>query len=233
MKFLYSIYKWLFVVPMFGINTVVFTTLIALFCFIGLGKWARVFPVCWAKVMQWITPMPVKVIGRENLRKGQSYVITANHQSAYDIFAIYGSLPVDFRWILKYELRKVPVLGYACYKLGHIFINRTSARKAYNSLQEAKKILSEGASVVIFPEGHRSGRREMGPIKHGAFKMATDLDLPILPVTIKDTYKVMQSGLSSLTYGSVEMVIHPEINPDDYVDNRDGLIEAVRVAIQY
>ena len=181
--------------------------------------------------MQWVTPMHVKVIGRENIKPGQSYVIAANHQSAYDIFVIYGSLGIDFKWIMKHELRNIPLMGYACYKLNHIFINRTSKMAAYRSIQRAKDILVGGTSVVIFPEGTRSGSNKMAPLKHGAFKMAFDLELPILPVSINGTYRIMGNGLSSLKPGSVDLIIHKPIDIKDFTEKRDELISLTAEAI--
>ncbi|MDO4461800.1 MAG: lysophospholipid acyltransferase family protein [Bacteroidia bacterium] len=229
---MYAIYKYLFVVPVFAILTIVCTVLIVLLGLIS-PKLTRYCGVIWAKVMQWLTPMPVEVVGKENIEEGQSYVVACNHQGAYDIFVVYGTLGacIDFRWILKQELRKVPVLGFACEKMGHIFIERTSRRAAYNSIQRAKKLLVGGTSVVIFPEGTRSGKREMGVFKHGAFKMAMDLQLPILPVSIKDTYKVMGKSLATLKPGRVTMTIHKPIDITEYEERRDDLIEAVRSSI--
>ena len=224
LHWLYQPYKYLILLPLVGVDTILFSFLTWVLSFISprAASWAG---STWAKVIQWLTPMPVKVVGKENIVKGQSYVIVANHQSAYDIILVYGSMPVDFRWIMKSELRKVPFLGFACEKCGHIFIDRSSKRQAYRSLQKAKEILAGGASVVIFPEGHRSGSPTMNQFKHGAFKMAFDLGLPMLPVSIKDTCRVMQSGLASLTPGRATLTIHPAIAVNEFVDRREELIE--------
>lgn len=227
---LYQPYKWLILIPLFFLDTLFFTILIFIvsplshnLAFYG-GVW-------WAKVMQWLTPMPVKVIGKENIQKGQSYVIVSNHQSGADIVAIYGSIGIQFRWILKKELRKAPLLGIACEKMQHIFIDRSSARAAYRSIQKAKEILSGGLSVVIFPEGTRSKTGQMGTFKHGAFKMAFELGLPILPITLNGTHNVMSGGLETLKYGKAEMIIHEPIDTLKYVDNKDKLIEITQATI--
>lgn len=227
---LYQPYKWLLVIPVFGVVTVFFTVLLTLISVFS-SRWSVYCGVCWAKIMQWVTPMPVTVIGRENIKKGQSYVITANHQSAYDIFAIYGSLGVDFRWILKKELRQAPFLGWSCERMQHIFIDRSSKMAAYRSMQRAKEILTDGTSVVIFPEGTRSGSNELGVFKHGAFKLAYSLELPILPVTIKDTHKVMKSGLGSLLPHRAQLIIHEPIETMQYVDRQEELIKVTRESI--
>lgn len=227
---LYQPYKWLILIPLFFLDTLFFTILIFIvspfshnLAFYG-GVW-------WAKVMQWLTPMPVKVIGKEIIQKGQSYVIVSNHQSGADIVAIYGSIGIQFRWILKKELRNAPLLGIACEKMQHIFIDRSSARAAYRSIQKAKEILSGGLSVVIFPEGTRSKTGQMGTFKHGAFKMAFELGLPILPITLNGTHNVMSGGLETLKYGKAEMIIHEPIDTLKYVDNKDKLIEITQATI--
>ncbi len=227
---LYQPYKWLIVLPVFIVITVICALITIITACISITI-ARPWGIIWAKVMQWVTPMHVKVIGRENIKPGQSYVIAANHQSAYDIFVIYGSLGIDFKWIMKHELRNIPLMGYACYKLNHIFINRTSKMAAYRSIQRAKDILVGGTSVVIFPEGTRSGSNKMAPLKHGAFKMAFDLELPILPVSINGTYRIMGNGLSSLKPGSVDLIIHKPIDIKDFTEKRDELISLTAEAI--
>ena len=228
---LYQPYKYFILVPLFVVDTIVFTFFTWIFSFFSArlsGKAA----VAWAKIMQWLTPMPVKLIGQDNIDKKQSYVIVANHQGAYDIFAIYGSLPIDFRWVLKKELRDAPLLGFACEMCGHIFLDRSSSRAAYRSIQEAKAKLVDGTSVVIFPEGTRSGRAEMNAFKHGAFKLAFQLELPILPVTIKDSYKVMSGGLRTLSPGRVKLIVHKPIDTHAYKNDLQALIDATRGSIQ-
>ncbi len=229
-RWLYQPYKYLILVPLFVADTVFFTICTWIFSAFSAslaGKAGK----AWAKVVQWLTPMPVKVVGRENIAKGQSYVIVANHQSAYDIIMVYGSMPIDFRWIMKKELRDVPLLGFACEKCGHIFLDRSSARGAWRSIQKAKEILTGGTSVVIFPEGHRSGRPQMNNFKHGAFRMAFELGLPMLPVSIKDTCRVMPSSLGSLLPGRATLTIHEPIDVHEYEGRREELIERLQKTI--
>lgn len=227
---LYQPYKWIVVIPIFGVETILCVVLTCLGVVFST-RLGNCFAILWAKIMQWVTPMHVTVVGRENVVPGQSYVITCNHQSAYDIMAIYGSLGIDFKWVMKKELRKAPLLGYACYRLKHIFIDRSSKMASYRSIENAKKILTGGTSVVIFPEGTRSGSSNLGTFKHGAFKMAQSLELPILPVTIRDTYKVMSGGLSTLMPHHVQLIIHKPINTADYDGHQDELVTATREAI--
>ena len=221
---LYQPYKYLVFIPLFAVSSLVFSFLAASFSILVNPRVGSFWGATWAKVTGYLTPMFVKVQGRENIDKKQSYVIVANHQSGYDVFVLYGWLGIDFKWIMKKELRKAPGIGYASHKVRHIFLDRSSARAAIESINEAKRKLVNGTSVVIFPEGTRSGSNAIGSFKKGAFKIAFELELPILPVTIVDTYKIYNKGLNLLP-GSVEMHIHKPINTSQYMDAHDKLRE--------
>ncbi|WP_430809277.1 MULTISPECIES: lysophospholipid acyltransferase family protein [unclassified Carboxylicivirga] len=228
---LYQPYKFLVFIPLFAAASILFSFLAASFSILVNPRVGSFWGATWARVTGCLTPMFVKVSGRENIRKNQSYVIIANHQSGYDIFLLYGWLGVDFKWVMKKELRHAPGIGYASHKVGHIFLDRSSPRAALASIDEAKRKLSGGSSVVIFPEGTRSGSNTMRPFKKGAFKIAFELGLPILPITIVDTYKVYNKGLNLLP-GSVEMVIHPPIDTRKYMDQPNELIDKTYNIIQ-
>jgi 1-acyl-sn-glycerol-3-phosphate acyltransferase len=175
----------------------------------------------------------VALRGRENIETGRSYVIIANHQSGFDIWVIYGWLWIDFKWVMKRELARVPGLGWGCKVLGHIFIDRASRTQALTSLEEAKQKLRGGTSVVFFPEGTRSRTEQMLPFKKGAFRFACDLDLPILPVTINGTSRILPGGTLDLMPGHAELIIHPPIHPEDYPEeNLEALMSHAREVIE-
>ncbi len=228
---LYQPYKWLIFAPLFIVYTILGSILTVVLSVFSHQKAFYVGRI-WAKLTQWTLPVRVSVKGNENIAKGASYVVMANHESAMDIIAIYGSLRVNFRWIMKAELRKAPLIGWACDKGRHIFIDRKSARAAYRSLQRAKQILVDGTSVVIFPEGTRNYSNELTRFKSGGFKLAEQLGLPILPVSIKDTYKVMGKSIGSLRPGRVEMTIHPSIDTLAYKETPEILHDKVRESIE-
>ena len=195
---LYQPYKFFIFIPLFTVASFLFSFLAASFSILVNPRVGSFWGAMWARVTGYLTPMMVTVKGRENIDKKQSYVIVANHQSGYDIFLLYGWLKIDFKWIMKKELRHAPGIGYASHKVGHIFLDRSSPRAAMQSIEEAKRKLQNGTSVVIFPEGTRSGSNQMRNFKKGAFKIAFELGLPILPVSIVDTYKVYNKGLNLL-----------------------------------
>jgi len=173
--------------------------------------------------------MLVHTTGRENIDRNSSYVIISNHQSIYDIFLIYGWLGIDIKWVMKKELAKIPGIGFGSKKVGHIFLDRSNSRVALDSLNDAKRKLVNGTSVVIFPEGTRSTTGQPGNFKKGAFKLALDLALPILPITIIGTQRILPSGTLDLRPGKVSMIIHKPIDIGLYSEDRmKELIEKAR-----
>ena len=225
----YQPYKWLVVLPLLAVSTLILGILAMIVSILVNPRAGGVFGVIWARLNSFFTPMTVTVLGAENMKPQTSYVITANHQSLYDIYVLYGWLGVDFKWVMKKELEKVPVLGPACKMIGHIFIDRSDTKQAVETINAAKAKIVNGTSVVFFPEGSRSKDGIMKPFKKGAFKMALDLGLPILPITISGTRKVLPKGSIDLTPGSATLTIHPPVPVDDYSeDNLTELMERTR-----
>jgi 1-acyl-sn-glycerol-3-phosphate acyltransferase len=204
-----------------AINTLIFAILAVLLSLIINQKiGSYVGGVVWARINTFITPATVRVRGRKFLESKQSYVIIANHLSAYDIFALYGWLGIDFKWVMKKEIKKYPGVGFGSQAVGHIFIDRSSSKEAIKSINEAREKITDGTSVMFFPEGTRSKTKELLPFKKGAFKFALDLGLPLLPVTINGTDNVWPTGTVDLFPGKVELIIHPPINITGYSDEK-------------
>lgn len=231
---LYQPYKWFIYTPFLVASTLFFGFLTIILVPVTNARIASY--ICgsiWSRLNGYVTPMCVKVHGRKNIDKEQSYVIVSNHQSHYDVFVLYGWLGVDFKWVMKQELRKVPGLGIGCEKVGHIFIDRSNHERALASLREAKRKIVNGTSVIFFPEGTRSVDGSLGDFKKGAFRMALDLDLPILPVTISGTGKVLPAHTTRLFPGVVHMTIHPPIDTSPYNDeNIQELMDKTRKVIR-
>jgi 1-acyl-sn-glycerol-3-phosphate acyltransferase len=177
--------------------------------------------------------MRVNVVGRRNIAEKQSYVVVANHQSAFDIFVLWGFLGIDARWVMKKELRKIPLFGLAGQLGGNIYIDRSDPRRAHESLKEAGKILVNGASLIMLPEGTRSRDGNLRGFKKGAFVMALDMGLPLLPVSIVDTRHILPPGTLNLYPGRSTLVIHEPLSAEGYHgENLDVLILKVRTVIQ-
>lgn len=227
---LYQPYKWLIYVPILGLTgAFASTSAVVLGALISTKIGYSVSSFIWSRLCSALIPMSVNVKGRENIVLKQSYVIISNHQSHFDIFVISGWLRMDAKWVMKKELRKVPFIGWACEKLDFIIIDRSNKQKAIESLNAAKDKIVNGTSVMFFPEGTRSRDGEIAQFKKGAFKMALELGLPILPITINGTRKILPSGSFNLMPGKVEMIIHKPISIDNFDDtNVDELIQQSR-----
>ena len=194
MKVLYILYQYLIGFPLIVLSTL-FTAVFTIVCFPWKnGKAPRAVQVFWSRSVIRLLLLPIKVTGRENVDPKQSYVFVANHQSFLDVFAVYGWLPNNFKWLMKKEIRRVPFVGTACAVAGHIFVDRSNPRAALQSMEKVKKELVDGISTVIFPEGTRTKTGEIGRFKQGAFKIAMDMELPVVPITLNGFYKAMPSG---------------------------------------
>ncbi len=210
-KLLYQPYKWLFFVPYFALNTVVICSIITQVCKLS-PQWAnRVLARYWAKSSLLLTPATVDIKGTEYISAGQSYIVVANHASQYDILALYGWLNIRQKWVMKEELRKVPTLGKACESMGHVFIDRAKPKAAAAALQKGQDELLEGESLIFFPEGSRSENGSLGGFKRGAFVVAKEMQLPILPITVKGTESILPSNTLNLMPGRAEITIHQPI----------------------
>ena len=230
MKILYAIYELFIALPLFLLSTL----FCAIFTIITV-KWANsdfvhAVQVVWARSFCWFFLCKVTVDGMENIREGQSYVFVSNHQSAADVFVVYGWLPVKFKWIMKQELRKIPFVGTACKAAGHIFIDRKSRASATRSIREAEKTLTNGISVVVFPEGTRSVTGEVGRFKRGAFQIAYDLNLPMIPISLSGCTNVMPKGAVIVNLGRhIHMHIDKEI--DTQAQDQETAVELLRTKV--
>lgn len=215
---LFFVYSWFIFLPMTVASTLFFAVVcLVLLPFLGPRRVARVTAVPWARLGLLLSGVQIRIEGREHLRPGQSYVIVANHLSQFDIWVLYGYLGTDFRWVMKQEMRRVPVIGYCCARLGHIFIDRRDHQSAIASLAQAERQLADGTSILFFPEGTRSRSGTLQTFKKGAFRMAQDLDLPLLPVTITGTHDILPPDTLRLQPGIVDLTLHPPIT----IEGRD------------
>ena len=155
---------------------------------------AQVVPCWWARVSMRLSGVKVKVDGLELLKPGKPYIFVANHSSQFDILAIQGSFPWSIRWLAKKELFKIPIFGPALRRSGSIPIDRASGRKAMKSLVEAARRISDGSSVVIFPEGTRSIDGILAPFKVGAVIIAIKAEVEVVPMAIIGSQAILPKG---------------------------------------
>lgn len=198
------------------IATILTAAVTGIGCSIGNGHFWGYWPGhVWAWVIARIFLLPVKVEGRENLEQGHSYVFVANHQGQFDIFLIYGFLNRNFKWMMKYQLRKMPFVGYACAKSHQIFVDRRSPNKVKKTIDEARHTLKDGISLTVFPEGARTFTGHMGKFKKGAFLLADELQLPVVPLTINGSFDIMPrtKDWHFVNWHPLRLTIHQPIYP--------------------
>ena len=190
--FLYRVYTLFIVFPLFFIASILTALATTIGSQLGNGHFWGYYPgKWWSWFIIRILFLPVKIEGREHLDPKQSYVFVSNHQGAFDIFLIYGFLGRNFKWMMKKAIRKIPLIGLACEKAHHIFVDKSGASKIKKTYDTARETLQEGMSVVVFPEGARSFTGHMGKFRRGAFMLADELQLPVCPLTINGSFDVM------------------------------------------
>lgn len=216
MKYLYNIYQLLIVLPLVVIETVIICSCIIVGSALGFGHfWSNYPPRLWARIILWLLFIPVKVEGRHRLDPKESYVFVANHQGAFDIFLIYGHLNRSFKWMMKYQLRKIPFVGFACAKTHQIFVDKRGPKKIKATYDQARETLQDGTSLTVFPEGSRSFTGHMGVFKKGAFMLADELQLPVVPLTINGSFNIMPRtrDMKFVRWHRLTLTIHDPIYP--------------------
>ena len=216
MKYLYQLYQLLVGLPVLVISTIVTALEVAIGCAIGNGHFWGYYPGhWWGKIIIRSLLLPVTVEGRENLERDQSYVFVANHQGAFDIFLIYGYLNRNFKWMMKRSLESIPFVGFACRRSHQIFVDKRGVSKIKKTYDDAREILKEGYSVTVFPEGARTFTGHMGQFRKGAFALADELQLPVVPLTINGSFDVLprQRGFNFVNWHPLRLTIHQPIYP--------------------
>lgn len=192
MKYLYYCYQLIIVLPLFAVASVITSAVTIIGCIVGNGHFWGYYPgKWWSRLVVSLLLLPVRVEGRSHLQRGQSYVFVSNHQGAFDIFLIYGYLNRNFKWMMKRSLRKVPFAGIACEYAHHIFVDKRGPSKIRETYDRARATLREGMSLVVFPEGARTFTGHMGVFRRGAFMLADELQLPVVPLTINGSFDVL------------------------------------------
>lgn len=170
----------------------------------------------WALTILTVTNTKISVTGLGHIKKGQSYIIISNHQSHFDIIALVCSLGIQYRWVIKKELRRIPLFGYALHASRNIFIDRTDHQSALRSINAGMDRLPAGAGVLFFAEGTRSPDGRIQQFKKGGFTIALERQLPILPITVNGSRKILPKHSMFFTSGEIEVVVSAPIDPAGY-----------------
>lgn len=230
---LFRIYQWVIAAPIFIIATFI-TALVTIVATAVSGThfWGYYPAHIWSRICCRLMFVKVVVKGHENIDPSTSYVFVANHQGAFDIWCIYGYLNHNFKWLMKKGLEKIFMVGYACKRAGHVFVDDSSLRSIKDTIAESRKVLKDGMSLVIFPEGSRSHDGKMIPFKRGAFMLASEFRLPVVPLTINGSFRTMPRNTYNVTPGTITITIHKPIYPDEKGFNTKQLMAECREKIQ-
>lgn len=233
MNILYKVYQLFIALPIIFVATVLTSLITILGGFINAHVFGYYPGRIWSKVVLRVLLLPIHVEGREHLHPRQSYVFVANHQGPVDIFLIYGYLGRNFKWMMKKALRKMPLVGVACEKARHIFVDKSGPKAIKETIDKARATLQNGTSLVVFPEGSRTFTGHMGLFRKGAFQLADELQLPVVPVTIDGSFDVLtrMAGFNFVHWHPLRLVIHEPIPPvgEGKEDIKHTMEEAYRV----
>ena len=167
---------------------------------------------CWCSVLYKAMGLTLSIEGAEKITPGASYIITPNHQGNADILALIVTLPLRFRWVIKKELLRIPVFGWALGRTGAIALDRSDPTKAVKALKGASSKLKEGWSVLIYPEGTRSPDPELQRFKKGAFMLAMQTGIPILPVTCNGAFHILPRKTILFIPGHIKVCVGDPIS---------------------
>ncbi|MDE6556456.1 MAG: 1-acyl-sn-glycerol-3-phosphate acyltransferase [Duncaniella sp.] len=211
---LYRVYQICIMAPIILVVTILTAVVTVIGSACGFGKWWGYYPeILWARLFCWLSFVTVSVSGRENIDPETSYVFVANHQGAFDIFTVYGWLGHSFRWMMKIGLRKIPFVGWACKWSGQIFVDNSNPAATRKTMEAAERQLRGGMSLVVFPEGARTLDGRIHSFKKGAYRLAVEFGLPVVPLTIDGVYNVMPRTAMLPRPGHIKLTIHKPIHP--------------------
>lgn len=234
MKYLYRIYQLFVALPLVVLATVATCLSIIIGCTFFNGHFWGYWPgVLWGKAICRILLLPVRVEGQEHLDRKQSYVFVANHQGSFDIFLVYGYLGRNFKWMMKRSLRQLPLVGKASESAGHIFVDKRGPKAVQKTYDSARRVLRGGTSLTVFPEGARTFTGHLGLFRKGAFQLAEELGLPVVPVTINGCFQVLPRtrGFGFVDWHPLTLTIHPPI-PTQGREQKEVTDEAYEAVMQ-
>lgn len=196
------------------------------------GKVVHQYARLWGKVALWANGVKVRVGGLENLKGKGPYVFMSNHQGSYDIFALLGHLPFQFKWLAKKELFSIPFFGWTMAAAGYISVDRKGTRETVEAMNEAARKIREGMSVVIFPEGSRSQNGSLQPFKKGGFTLAIKSRVPIVPIAIDGSRTIMPKDRLKVSPGEIWIQLGSPIDTENVsLKDREFLMAKVKERI--
>jgi 1-acyl-sn-glycerol-3-phosphate acyltransferase len=216
---------------------VIATLVLGVFAFVTYpfdrkGKVGHHYAKLWGKVALLANRVKVRIEGMRHLNGKGPYIFMSNHQGSYDIFALLGHLPYQFKWLAKRELFSIPFFGWTMAAVGYISIDRGGSRDTVEAMNEAAQKIRDGMSVVIFPEGSRSPNGLIQPFKKGGFTLAIKSKVPIVPIAISGSRDIMPKDRLTAAPGEIRMLVdRPVETVDCSSKDRESLMKKVREII--
>jgi 1-acyl-sn-glycerol-3-phosphate acyltransferase len=201
-----------FLIPAIGTYTIVLGAVSVASSLVDrTGRFAHACARLWSRLILVTTGVRVRVEGLQEIAPGKTYIFVSNHQSIYDIPVIFWWLPYQLRIIAKASLGSFPFLGWHLRRTGHLLVDRRNPDRA-GILQRWRGLVTSGLSLIIFPEGTRSADGRVGRFRAGSFMLAIEAGLPVVPLAIVGTRRVMRKGRLTVEPGDVTLTIHPPID---------------------
>ena len=230
MKSLFKLIRITWVFLWAGLATiVVFIPIVVTGVLSRTGNLAFSISKLWAYTMLAVSSVRTEIKNKEKILKGTSYIIISNHQSLYDIIALVTTLGIQYRWFIKNEILKIPLFGYALYASRNIFIDRSNTAKTIESINKGIDRLPKGVSIMVFAEGTRSPDGQIHEFKKGGIVTAVRRNIPILPVTVNGSRRILPKGSLVVKPGKIQVVIGDPIETSGYTtDTVQELIDKTR-----
>ncbi len=187
----------------------------------------------WGRAIVKASGSTVEIEGLEGYDPDQPHIFVSNHVSWFDVFALCGYVPGNFRFVAKQELMRIPIFGRAFSHCGHVSVDRTDRSAAIESLSRAsERIRKEGLDIVMFAEGTRSPDGSLQAFKKGAFVLAIQAGVQVQPIAVLGTREIMPKGTFRIRPGRITLRLGPAIPVEglEHAD-RDGLMERTRSAV--
>ncbi len=183
----------------------------------------------WAKWLIRVSGIEIQVSGLDNIDVNQNYVFISNHASLFDIPILLSTIKNEIKMIAKRELAYIPIFGWSLIAGGYILIDRNNTRKTLRIMGKARQKLKKGNSILVFPEGTRSKNGSIQSFKRGAFLLAFQTHLDILPISIIGSHQVMPKKTFRLTPAKVQVVVDKPISIKEVKSaQKQVLIDQVR-----